>query len=47
MDGVRLPSSCDFEADYEEAREWVSGAAAQDELERLCQSAREAKNEAA
>ena len=36
-----------FEAGYEEAREWVPGAAAQDELERLCQSAREAKNEAA
>ena len=36
-----------FEAGYEEAREWLHGAAAQDEFERLCQSAREAKNEAA
>jgi len=36
-----------FETGYEEAREWLHGAAAQDEFERLCQSAREAKNEAA
>jgi hypothetical protein len=36
-----------FEAGYEEAREWLHGAAAQYEFERLCQSAREAKNEAA
>jgi len=36
-----------FETGYEEAREWLHGAAAQYEFERLCQSAREAKNEAA
>ena len=36
-----------FEAGYEEAREWLHDAATQDELDRLCQTAREAKNEAA
>jgi hypothetical protein len=36
-----------FEPGYEEAREWLHGAAAQDELDHLCQTAREAKNEAA
>jgi hypothetical protein len=36
-----------FEEGHEEAREWLHDAATQDELERLCQTAREAKNEAA
>jgi hypothetical protein len=36
-----------FEEGYEEAREWLHGAATQDEVEHLCQTAREGKNEAA
>jgi hypothetical protein len=36
-----------FEEGYEEAREWLHDAATQDQLDRLCQTAREAKNEAA
>jgi hypothetical protein len=36
-----------FEEGYEEARAWLRDAATQDELDRLCQTAREAKNEAA
>ena len=36
-----------FEEGYEEAREWLNIVATQDELERLCQAARAAKNEAA
>jgi len=36
-----------FEEGYEEAREWLQDAATQDELDSLCLSAREAKNEAA
>ena len=36
-----------FEAGYKEAGEWLHDAATQDELDRLCQTAREAKNEAA
>jgi hypothetical protein len=35
-----------FEEGYEEAREWLHDAATRDELDRLCQTAREAKNEA-
>jgi hypothetical protein len=36
-----------FEQGYEEAREWLNGAAAQDELDHLCQQARSAKSAAA
>jgi hypothetical protein len=36
-----------FEKGYEEAREWLNTAATRDELDRLCQLARAAKNEAA
>ena len=36
-----------FEAGYKEAREWLHDAVTQAELDRLCQTAREAKNEAA
>ena len=36
-----------FEPGYEQAREWLNSAAARDELDHLCQTAREAKNEAA
>jgi hypothetical protein len=36
-----------FEEGYEEAREWLHSADIRDELDRLCQAARAAKNEAA
>ena len=36
-----------FGAGYEEAREWLQAAATQDELDHLCQTASEGKNEAA
>jgi hypothetical protein len=36
-----------FEEGYEQAREWLHDAATQDELVHLCQTAREAKNQAA
>jgi hypothetical protein len=36
-----------FEVGYEEAREWLQAPATQDELDYLCQTAREGKNAAA
>jgi hypothetical protein len=36
-----------FEKGYEEAREWLYDATIRDELDRLCQAARGAKDEAA
>ena len=36
-----------FEAGYGEARKWLHDAATEDELDRLCQTARETKNRAA
>jgi len=36
-----------FEEGYEEAREWLNSAATRDELDRFCQAARAARNEAA
>jgi hypothetical protein len=36
-----------FEPGYEQAREWLNSAAARDELDHLCQTAREGKNAAA
>jgi hypothetical protein len=50
MSGLRMTRAfleLRFEAGYEEAREWLHRAAAQYEFQRPCQSAREAKNEAA
>jgi hypothetical protein len=43
----KLEKGLRFEEGYEEAREWLQDAATQDELDSLCLSAREAKNEAA
>jgi len=40
-------SELPFEEGYEEAREWLHDAATQDELDSLCRTAREAKNQAA
>ena len=36
-----------FETGYEEAREWLQTVATKDELDHLCQTAREGKNAAA
>ena len=36
-----------FEKGYEEAREWLHGAAIQDEIDRLCQIARASKDQTA
>jgi len=36
-----------FETGYEEAREWLQAVATKDELDHLCQTAREGKNAAA
>jgi hypothetical protein len=47
MDGVPIAFELRFEPGYEQARDWLHGAAARDEFDHLCQTAREGKNEAA